>query len=132
LFTLVPWDDRLTAWLDARARLLHALRRRDPRARSPGDQPSAADPALPPAPAVLVFRRRADGRVTVDAFWDEADVCELLVGGLAPPLAGVVRLERGRLYIEAANGAAVYVPVGPSPRPGCRRYGRLYLRPADA
>jgi hypothetical protein len=72
--------------------------------------------------------------VTVDGFPDEADVCEPLVervARLAPPLEGVVRLERGRLYVEAANGAAVYVPVGPSPRPGCRRYGRLYRRPAD-
>ena len=40
----------------------------------------------------------------------------------------VVRLERGRLSVAMANGAAVYVPVGPSPRPGCRRYGRLYRR----
>jgi hypothetical protein len=72
-----------------------------------------------------VFRRRADGRVAVDSFPDEADVCESLVARLDPQL---VRLERGRLRVEAANGSAVYVPVGPSPRPGCRRYGRLYLR----
>jgi hypothetical protein len=78
----------------------------------------------------LVFRRYPDGRVTVDGFPEEADVCEPLVARLAPALAAVVRLERGRLYVEAANGAAVYVPVGPSPRPGCTRYGRLYLRPA--
>jgi hypothetical protein len=57
-------------------------------------------------------------------------VSEALVARLAPALAAAVRLERGRLYVEAANGVAVYVPVGPSPRPGCRRYGRLYLRPA--
>jgi hypothetical protein len=65
--------------------------------------------------------------VAVDGFPDEAEVCEALVGRLDPR---VVRLERGRLYVHAANGVAVYVPVGPSPRPGCRRYGRLYLRPA--
>jgi hypothetical protein len=44
----------------------------------------------------------------------------------------VVRLERDRLFIQAANGVAVYVPVGPSARPGCLRYGRLYLRLLDA
>ena len=44
----------------------------------------------------------------------------------------VVRLERDRLSVTAANGAAVYVPVGASARPGCTRYGRLYLRLADA
>ena len=44
----------------------------------------------------------------------------------------VVRLERDRLYIDAANGVAVYVPVGPSARPGCVRYGRLYFRLLDA
>jgi hypothetical protein len=65
--------------------------------------------------------------VEADGFPVEADVCEALVGRLDPR---VVRLERGRLYVEAADGAAVYVPVGPSARPGCRRYGRLYLRPA--
>ena len=63
--------------------------------------------------------------MAVDFFPDEADVCESLVARLDPQL---VRLERGRLRVEAANGSAVYVPVGPSPRPGCRRYGRLYLR----
>ena len=66
--------------------------------------------------------------MTADGFPDEADVCEALVARLAPALGAAVRLERGRLYIEAANGAAVYVPVGPSPRPGCTRYGRLYRR----
>ena len=68
--------------------------------------------------------------MTVDGFPDEAEVCEALVARLAPALGAAVRLERGRLYVEAANGAAMYAPVGPSPRPGCRRYGRLYLRPA--
>jgi hypothetical protein len=79
------------------------------------------------AGAQLVFRRRPDGRVEADDFQEEADVCEPLVAWLDPR---VVRLERGRLSVEAANGTAVYVPVGPSLRPGCRRYGRLYLRPA--
>jgi hypothetical protein len=63
--------------------------------------------------------------MTVDDLPDEADVCEPLVARLDPAVA---RLERGRLYVEAANGVAVYVPVGPSPRPGCTRYGRLYRR----
>ena len=40
----------------------------------------------------------------------------------------MVRLERGRLQVTAANGAAVYVPVGESALPSCVRYGRLYLR----
>jgi hypothetical protein len=90
--------------------------------------------ALPrPAPPVgrLVFRRSPGGRVTVDGFPDEADVCEALVARLAPARAAAVRLERGRPDVEAANGSAVDVPVGPSPRPGCARYGRLYLRPVD-
>ena len=69
--------------------------------------------------------------MTVDGFPEEADVSEALVARLAPALGAAVRLERGRLYVEAANGAAVYVPVGPSPRPGCTRYGRLYRRLAD-
>jgi hypothetical protein len=56
-------------------------------------------------------------------------VCPALVARLDP---GVVRLERDRLHVAAANGAAVYVPVGLSCRPGCTRYARLYLRQADA
>ena len=66
--------------------------------------------------------------MTVDDFPDEADVCEPLVARLDPH---VVRLERGRLHVTAANGVAVYVPVGPSSRPGCTRYGRLYRRLTD-
>jgi hypothetical protein len=59
------------------------------------------------------------------------------VRGIAAPFrvalpAAVVRLERDRLSIQAANGTAVYVPVGCSARPGCVRSGRLYLRPLDA
>jgi hypothetical protein len=77
----------------------------------------------------LVFARWPDGRVTVDGFPAEADVCPAIVARLDP---AVVRLERDRLYVTAANGVAVYVPVGPSARPGCTRYGRLYLRPTDA
>jgi hypothetical protein len=88
-------------------------------------------PQPPPAPRGLVLRRWPDGRVTADGFPEEADVCEAFVARLPPALAAAVRLERGRLYVEAANGAAVYVPVGPSSRPGCTRYGRLYLRPVD-
>jgi hypothetical protein len=87
----------------------------------------------PPPPAQwgggLVFRRYPDGGVTVDGFPEEADVCEPLVARLDPR---VVLLERGRLYVEAANGAAVYVLVGDSPRPGCRRYDRLYRRLTDS
>ena len=70
--------------------------------------------------------------MTVDGLPEEADVCEPLVARFAPALAAVVRLERGRLYVEAANGVAVYVPVGPSPRPGCTRYGRVYRRLTDS
>lgn len=120
VFTLVPPDARL----DARDRLLDVLQGRLPREREDG-RPLPPDR---PAPARLVFRRRPDGRVTADGFPDEADVCEALVVRLEPD---VVRLERGRLSIEVANGTAVYIPVGPSLRPGCRRYGRLYLRRED-
>ena len=56
-------------------------------------------------------------------------MCPAVVARLDP---AVVRLERDRLYVTAANGVAVYVPVGPSARPGCTRYGRLSLRRADA
>jgi hypothetical protein len=69
--------------------------------------------------------------VTADGFPEEADVSEARVARLAPALGAAVRLERGRLSVEAANGAAVDVPVGPSSRPGCTRYGRLYRRPTD-
>ena len=79
-----------------------------------------------------VFRRYPDGRVTADGFPDEADVCEALVARRAPALGAAVRLERGRLYVDAANGAAVYVPVGPSARPGGARSGRLSRRLPDA
>jgi hypothetical protein len=82
----------------------------------------------PLAPKLLVFRRREDGRVTVDSFPDETDVCEPLVARLDPR---IVRLDRGRLYVSAVNGEAVYVPVGESPLRGCTRYGRLYLRLKD-
>jgi hypothetical protein len=75
----------------------------------------------------LVLRRGPDGRTTAEGFPDEADVSAALVARLDPAVA---RLERGRLYLEVANGAAVYVSVGPSPLPGCQRYGRVYLRPA--
>ena len=74
---------------------------------------------------LLVFRRWSDGRVEVDGFPAETDVCEDLAAHMDP---NVVRLERGRLYVTAANGHAVYVSVGPSPLRGCVRYGRLYLR----
>jgi hypothetical protein len=80
----------------------------------------------------LVLRRWPDGRVTADGFPEEADVSEARVARLPPALAAAVRLERGRLYVEAANGAAVDVPVGPSPRPGCTRYGRLDRRLTDS
>ena len=119
VFTLVPPDDRF----DAQARLLDVLQGRLPRGWE------RTRPLSPDQPApTLVFRRHLDGRVTADGFPDEVDVCEALVSRLDPQ---VVRLERGRLYLEVANGAAVYVPVGPSLRPGCRRYGRLYLRRDD-
>jgi hypothetical protein len=122
VFTLVPRDDR------ADRQSLQILSpeelqrlRRISLDRNP--------PPRPAPPHRLVFSRWPDGRVTVDGFPDEADVSPAVVARLDP---AVVRLERDRLYIQAANGAAVYVPVGPSPRSGCTRYGRLYLRPADA
>jgi hypothetical protein len=74
---------------------------------------------------LLVFHRRSDGSVVVEDFPVETEVCEVLLPRID---SHVVRLERGRLYVTAANGEAVYVPVGPSPRPTCMRYGRLYLR----
>jgi hypothetical protein len=121
VFTLVPRDDR-PAYEILTPEELRWLRRvpldRNERARPP-----------PPAPRGLVFRRWPDGRVTVDGFPDEADVCAAVVARLDP---GIVRLEHDRLSITVANGAAVYVPVGPSPRPGCARYGRLYRRLAGA
>jgi hypothetical protein len=79
-------------------------------------------------PGLMVFRCRGDGRVAVDAFPDETDVCEAVVAYLDPR---VVRLERGKLYLSVANGEAVYVPVGESALRGCRRFGRLYVRLAD-
>jgi hypothetical protein len=123
VFTLVPRDER-PDW-----RLLPPAELQ----RLPGvplDR-TLRPPAPPPAARGLVLRRWPDGRVTADGFPEEADVYEPLVARLAPALGAAVRLERGRLYVEAANGAAVYVPVGPSSRPGCRRYGRLYRRLAD-
>ena len=129
VYTLVPPDLRPGPLL----RSLEEWQResRFPRGGGTGDWPDALLLPAPPA-GRLVFRRYPGGRVTADGFPDEADVCEALVARLAPALAAAVRLERGRLYIEAANGAAVYVPVGPSPRPGCWRYGRLYRRLTDS
>ena len=119
MFTLVPRDDRPDQQILSPEEL-RWLR------RVPLDQ----NPRPPPAPPRgLVFRRWPDGRVTADDFPDEADVCAALVARLDP---GVVRLERGRLYVQAANGAAVYVPVGPASRPDCTRYGRLYRRLTDS
>jgi hypothetical protein len=121
VFTLVPRDDRP----ERQSLSPEDLRwlRSDPRTRRPGP------PAAPAPPRRLVFARWPDGRVTVDGFPAEADVSAAVVARLDP---AVVRLERDRLYITAANGVAVYVPVGPSARPGCTRYGRLYCRPSDA
>ena len=120
VFTLVPRDDRQIPtpedlrWL-----------RRLPLDWSEGTRP----PPAPPTPRGLVFRRWPDGQITADDFPDEADVSAAVVARLDPT---VVRLERDRLYVTVANGAAVYVPVGPAARPGCVRYGRLYLRRLDA
>jgi hypothetical protein len=120
VFTLVPRDDRPDRPLPVPAELPGLLgRRRLPLDRNP----------LPALPRGLVFCRWPDGRVTADGFPDAADVCPAVVARLDP---SVVRLERDRLSITAANGAAVYVPVGPSSGPGRARYGRLYLRQADA
>jgi hypothetical protein len=125
VFTLVPPDQGP----GPPSRSLEAWQRqgRFPRGQGVWDWPDEPPPDAPPG-GRLVFRRSPGGRVEADGFPEEADVCEPLVARLDPR---VVRLERGRLYVEAANGAAVYVPVGPSPRPGCTRYGRLYLGPAD-
>jgi hypothetical protein len=120
VFTLVPRDDRQLrtpedlGWL-----------RRIPLDRSESTRP----PPAPPTPWGLVFRRWPDGRMTADGFPAEADVSAAVVARLDP---AVVRLERDRLSIQAANGVAVSVPVGPATRPGCVRYGRLYLRLTDA
>jgi len=81
-----------------------------------------------PRPSLLVFRCDDGGNVTAKGFPDEIDACPQTVAALDTP---VVRVERERLYVTAANGVAVYVPVGPSPLPGCVRYGRLYLRVGD-
>ena len=78
--------------------------------------------------AQLVLRRDSAGRVTADAFPEEIDVDEHLVSRLDPAL---VRLERERLYIEVANGRAVYILVGPSPWRCCWHYCRLYARLDD-
>lgn len=120
VFTLVPRDDRPD-------RQILSLEDLQWLRRFPHDWNGRPPPDRPPSRG-LVFRRWPAGRVTVDDLPDEADVCEPLVARLDP---NAVRLERGRLYVTAANGVAVYVPVGPSPRPGCTRYGRLYRRLAD-
>jgi hypothetical protein len=122
VFTLVPRDDRPDRQGPVPPELLgwRGLQR-GPLDRTP-------PPAAPP-PRGLEFSRWPDGRVTVDGFPDEADACPAVVARLDP---AVVRLEHDRLYVTVANGAAVYVPVGPSPRPGCTRYGRLYRRLTDA
>ena len=115
VFTLVPRDDRP----DRPPPTPDELRwlQRVPLDRNP--------PPRPAPPRRLVFARWPDGRVTVDGFPDEADVSAAVVARLDPT---VVRLERDRLSIQAANGVAVSVPVGPATRPGCVRYGRLYRR----
>lgn len=59
----------------------------------------------------------------MEGYPDETDVCETAVAQLP---SHVVRLGRGKLFITAANGEAVYVPVGESALRGCSRYGRLY------
>jgi hypothetical protein len=79
----------------------------------------------------LIFRCHADGRVTVDEFPEETDIHEALVQHVARIAPELLWLHRERLYVQAANGEAVYVPVGPSRVPGCTRYGRLYRRLPD-
>jgi hypothetical protein len=118
VFTLVPREDRQILTPDELRWLRRVPLDRNPPPRS-----------APPASRGLVFCRWPDGRVTADGFPAEADVCAAVVARLDPR---VVRLERDRLYVQAANGVAVYVPVGPSSRPGCTRYGRLYRRLTDA
>jgi hypothetical protein len=121
VFTLVPRDDR-----PERPRAsLEALLELQGLRLGPNQPPRPA----PVPPRRLVFARWPDGRVTVDGFPAEADVSPAVVARRDP---AVVRLERDRLSIQAANGTAVYVPVGCSARPGCVRSGRLYLRPLDA
>ena len=89
---------------------------------------SAIDDPLPRIRVELVLQRRPEGVFTVAGFPDEVHVNEEHVRCLDPDL---VRLERERLYIYAANGEAVYVPLSASPLRGFRRYGRLYLRGRD-
>jgi hypothetical protein len=79
-------------------------------------------------PDLLVFRCHADGRVTVDGFPEETDVNETIVHHVARIAPDLLWIDRERLYLHAANGEAVYIPVGPSRLPGCTRYGRLYRR----
>jgi hypothetical protein len=121
VFTLVPRDDRP----DRQALSPDELRwlRRGPVARSLHPTPPQ------PPPRGLGFRRWPAGRGTADGVPEEADVSAAVVARLDP---AVVRLERDRLSVTAANGTAVYVPVGASALPGCTRYGRLYLQLADA
>jgi hypothetical protein len=107
VFTLAPRDER-PAW-----RLLPPEELQGPQ-RAPPDRPPRP-PGPPPAPRGLVLRRWPDGRVTADGFPEEADVSEARGSRLPPAPGAAVRLERGRLSFEAANGAAVYVPVGPLP-----------------
>ena len=121
VFTLVPRDDRP----DRQPLTPDGLLELQGLRLGPNQPPRPA----PVPPRRLVFARWPDGRVTVDGFPAEADVSAAVVARRDP---AVVRLERDRLYIEAANGVAVYVPVGPSARPGCTRYGRLYRRLTDA
>ena len=61
--------------------------------------------------------------VTVDEFPEEVDI-----GSVAGAPHDLARIERGRLYITAANGEAVYVPLGPSLRGHGIHFGRLYQR----
>jgi hypothetical protein len=88
-------------------------------------------PVQPPENSFM-FRKTAQGRVQVESFPDESDICPHVVDRLAIHHPGLVRLEGERLYIHAANGEAVYVPIGPSKVQHCTRYGRLFWRLPDS
>ena len=112
VFTLVPPDQGP----GPPSRSLEAWQRqgRFPRGRGVWDWPDGPPPDAPPA-GRLVFRRSPDGRVTVDGFPEEADVCEPLVARLDP--AGGAPGARAALRRGGQRRGGVR-PGGPLPAAG--------------